>query len=317
MHTKVTLISNTAYPLETLYKVWMENRDPNIHLDIGQIKDTVDPKEVRRIFEALIKSDISVVQNIHFTFKLENISIALREQLVRHRIGVNMDGRVGVDYVPDLTDDGIWIQSMRVLDMGTFYQKNAYEIPEEIAKDEDALEAYKHCMATCEATYRCLTDLGVSRENARMVVPLSVQHDMFWTLNLGALCHILKKRGCWIPQYGLWKPIIVGIVDELANKIHPAFRSLTQPPCVANGKFIKCHFPEDIARRLDHSDPLPPCPLVCADEAIEDWMNNRGTVEKVTEADIALFIDMKNNFNKLWGYSSVEELEESNENKAV
>lgn len=315
METKVELVSHTENPIETLYKIWTENRDPNVHNDIRKLLDSPEKRpEMARIFKALISSDISVIQNIHFTFKITNMSIALREQLVRHRIGVNMDGRVGVDYLPDLTDDGIWIQSMRVLDMGMFYSNEAYELPKEIEKDPDALEAYKLCMDACQATYRSLVDLGIARETARLVIPLAAQHDMFWTLNLGALCHILRKRGCWIPQYGLWRPIIVGIVDELATKIHPVFRTLTQPPCVTNGKYTGCHFPEDVARRLDHSDPLPPCPIACEAQEIENWKNNVGTVEKVTEADIELFNDMQQNFKKLWGYTCAEDL--NNENKA-
>lgn len=312
METKVELISHTANPLETLYKIWMENRDPNVHIDMNGlfVKD-----DVERIFKALIASDISVVQNIHFTFKITNMSIALREQLVRHRIGVNLDGRVGADYIPDLTDDGIWIQSMRVLDMGKFYDNNAYELPDSILKNEQAVALYKECLRFAQKTYATLCEHGVPREDARLVVPLACQHDMFWTLNLGALCHILRKRGCWIPQYGLWRPIIVGIVNELATKIHPVFRTLTQPPCVNNGKFNKCHFPEDIARRLDHSDPLPPCPLACHGDELINWSNNVGTVNQVTEADKELFTDMQYNFSKMWGYACIEDLENSNENK--
>jgi len=307
METKVTLVSHTADPMETLYKIWMENRDPNIHLSIQDIKDTVHPEEVKRIFEVLIKSDISVVQNIHFTFKIENMSIALREQLVRHRIGVNFDGRVGVDYIPDLQDDGIWIQSMRVLDMGMFFTNESYEMPKEIESNPSAKQDYLKCLETCQDTYRLLVNAGIPRETARMVVPLAVQHDMFWTLNLGALCHILRKRGCWIPQLGLWKPIIVGIVHELATRIHPVFHTLTQPPCVTNGKFTGCHFPEDIARRLDHSDPLPPCPIASGADKIKAWAENKGTVERVTENDLVTYQNMLSDFSKMWGFDSVNE----------
>lgn len=311
MDTKVTLISHTADPMATLYKIWMENRDPRLSMTVQDVKDTVPECEVERIFKALIKSDISVIQNIHFTFKIENMSIALREQLVRHRIGVNLDGRVGVDYVPDLSEDGIWIQSMRVLDMGSFYDNNKFEaLPAAYKDNEKAKTAYENCMRICQETYKALCHEGLPREAARMVLPLACQHDMFWTLNLGALCHILKKRGCWIPQFGLWRPIIVGIVDELATKIHPVFRELTQPPCVCNGNFTGCHFPEDTARRLDHSDPLPPCPIASSSEEIARWKNNECTVETVTDADKALFDQMSQDYDKLWGYSSREELEE-------
>ena len=306
MQTKVTLISHTANPMETLYQIWMENRDPNVHVDLETIKSCVDPKDVSRIFDVLMRSDISVIQNIHFTFKIENMSIALREQLVRHRIGTNFDGRVGVDYVPDLSDDGIWIQSMRVLDMGTFYDRSAYELPKEIANNPEAKEYYEACLHTCQATYKHLTELGIPRETARLVVPLATQHDMFWTVNLGAICHILRKRGCWIPQLGLWKPIIVGMIDELATKIHPVFRTLTQPPCVKNGKFTGCHFPEDVARRLDHSDPLPPCPLASSHDEIRDWYFNKNTVVDVLQCDIDTFEEMARDYVKLWGFSGVD-----------
>lgn len=314
METKVSLVSYTQNPLETLYKIWMENRDPNVQLDVEQlvVDRRINPElnaDVERIFKALIASDISVIQNIHFTFKLENISIALREQLVRHRIGVAWDARLGVDYIPDLTDDGIWIQSMRVLDMGKFATEGKYELPKEIENNDTASVLYKQAMRHAEETYKRLCELGIPRETARLVVPLATHHDMFWTLNLGALCHILRKRGCWIPQFGLWAPIIVGIIDELATKIHPIFRELTQPPCVKNGKFTGCHFPEDIARRLDHSDPLPPCPLACHVQDIVDWGENIGTVKDVTENDKKVFAEMQSNYQKMWGYASIEELE--------
>ena len=49
METKVELISHTENPLETLYKIWMENRDPNVHIDMNGVFKRGD---VERIFKA-------------------------------------------------------------------------------------------------------------------------------------------------------------------------------------------------------------------------------------------------------------------------
>lgn len=315
METKVELVSYTQHPIETLYKMWKESKDPTVHVEVDDLiarakTDDKLAKDMYDTFSVLMKTEVAVIQNLHFTFKLSNISVALREQLVRHRIGVKLDDRVGVDYVPDLPDDGIWSQSMRVLSMGEFYKNGAYDIPKTIVNaGEEALNTYDQAMHFAEAAYNKLVAAGVPREDARMVIPLSAQHDIFWTLSMGALCHILHKRGCWIPQLGLWEPIIIGMVEELSKKISPVFRTLTQPPCVQNGKFTACHFPGEVRMRRTHEDTLPPCPLAYNAQEIKDWSNNVGTMHPVCEHDRNLFEHMKQNYSKLWGYANLTEME--------
>lgn len=316
MQTKVELISFTEHPIETLYKMWKESKDPKVHLDIDTLvraktNNSALYKDMCDTFKILMTTEVAVIQNLHFTFKLSNISVALREQLVRHRIGIKLCERVGVDYVPDLPDDGIWSQSMRVLSMGTFCKDQAYEVPNTITRAGDsAVKLYKKSMQQAEDAYNALISYGVPREDARMVIPLAAQHDLFWTLSMGALCHILHKRGCWIPQLGLWEPIIIGMVEELANKIHPVFRTLTQPPCVQNGKFTSCKFPGEVRMRRTHEDSLPPCPLAYNANEINDWSNNVGTKVPVTANDLELYKYMRSNYTKLWGYSTRKELEQ-------
>lgn len=320
MQNKVELVSCTNHPIETLYKLWRESKDPNVILDLDTLAKakTQDPalyKDMCDTFGVLMKTEVAVIHNIHFTFKLSNISIALREQLVRHRIGVKLDDRLGVDYVPDLAHDGIWSQSMRILNMGAFYTNECYEIPKTIQKaGEPALSTYKAAVKNAEDTYNRLVELGIPYEDARMIIPLSAQHDIFWTLSMGALCHILRKRGCWILQLGLWEPIIVGMIDELSSKINPVFRLLTQPPCVQEGRFTSCHFPSEIARRRTHEDIIPPCPMAYHKDEIEKWSNNIGTTKEVTANDRDVYRHMQENYSRLWGYSCIEDLESGNEN---
>lgn len=94
-----------------------------------------------------------------------------------------------------------------------------------------------------------------------MVLPLSVQHRISWTLNLSAIQHIVKKRSCWILQLGFWESVIFGMINELCEKVSPVFASLITPPCIVNEKFKGCVHPLDSLKRCQGEDPLPPCSL--------------------------------------------------------
>jgi hypothetical protein len=98
-------------------------------------------------------------------------------------------------------------------------------------------------------------------EDARELIPLGAQHRISWRLNIGSLAHIVGKRGCWILQLGIWGPIIEGMINEAAEKIHPIFRELVSPPCLKGNKFGGCIYMEECRRRITGDDALPPCPL--------------------------------------------------------
>lgn len=279
METTVRLISCTAHPLETLWCVWKASREDGELPDPFQVERDrlINPKfdaEVRSLFQELLEASIPVIENVSFTFLLENVSISLREQLVRHRIGVKVGERLGVDMVPDLADSTWWSQSMRILDMGQFAAAGKYCRPATIDDRKvqvfaaergmeqcTAREAYDDLMAVAARMYQRLVEAGVPMEDARNVLPLATTHRLTWTLNLGALRHITGKRGCWILQLGLWKPVVMGMVNELAERVDPAFRELLCPPCFSKGCFTGCKYALDNRRRVWGDDEIPPCPL--------------------------------------------------------
>jgi len=236
--------------------------------------------EVEQTFLRMVQMQIPVVENVSFTFLLENVSVALREQLVRHRIGVRVGERVGFDLAPTLQDSTFWAQSMRILSMASFADREGYDVPDSIrlsnrsiertdGRVQTPLEYYEIVMREIQRAYNRLVEAGIPMEDARNVIPLGATHRITWTLNLGALLHILGKRGCWILQLGLWEPLIRGIVERLAEEVHPIFRELVCPPCIGRGtdEFNECHFAHDNERRLRGDDALPPCSL---------WLNKTG-----------------------------------------
>jgi hypothetical protein len=159
---------------------------------------------------------------------------------------------------------GVFVHnSMRIQDMGRFADERAYRIPETLLAhpDKNLQRMFEQQMRDIQYVYNALVKSGVPMEDARELMPLGAQHRMSWRLNIGSLQHIFGKRGCWILQLGIWGPIITGMVEELATKVHPIFRELISPPCMKGDKYNGCVFQEESRRRYTQDDKLPPCSL--------------------------------------------------------
>ncbi len=304
LQPKITLVDWPRYPIETVTYLWdaARNNDPILHrpeeIAFLRTKDAKYDAYVRELFEKVIDSAIPISENLNFTFLLEGVSISFREQMVRHRIGVKVGDRLGADMFPDIHDSTWWVQSMRVLDMSKFAERCEFRLPESIItnKNPEVRENYIDFMHEIADMYKYFIDNGVPVEDAREVIPLGAQHRLSWTLNLSSLTHILKKRSCWIPQIGTWGPVIEGMVNELATRVDPYFRKLVTPPCIKKEKFTGCIYKLDNERRVDRSDPLPPCPLYLNNEA-----GGPPTVSKARLDFAEPYKVLENSFGKLWG----------------
>lgn len=309
---KVTLITHTALPLETVYSVWEASKDTKPLRSPQEIAAEVPKEEVEKLFRAVIAQRIPIGEHVDFVFMLENISVSWREQAVRHRIGTKPSlERVGADHVmmdllPDLADSSWWSQSMRIQDMGRFASSGEYRLPETIKEHSERLrleKAYHGAMSVIEDTYNMLTAAGIPMEDARELMPLGAQHRMSWKLNIGALQHIVGKRGCWILQLGIWGPVIKGMIEEVATKIHPIFREMVTPPCIEGDKFKGCIYHEECRRRYTGDDKLPPCPLHLVHHELPE---RRKTLPLISEnnVDIPLRNEMferAEQYKKFWG----------------
>lgn len=292
---KVTLIAHTERPIETIYLIWelsKTNKPLNGPGGIGYAAfddHGKASKEAREIFEKVVDAKIPVAENLNFVFLLEDVSISFREQMVRHRIGVNVGERLGADIVPDLADSTWWSQSMRILPMDRFATDGHFRLPENMTREQQ--EEYVLAMMRAENAYNRLVASGMSLEDAREVIPLAAQHRITWGLNLAALQHIIGKRGCQILQGDLWAPVIKGMVDELAKKVDPYFRRLIAPPCIKGGKYSACQFKIDNERRQNGDDEIPPCTLWVGKERPQD-VKHWSTVER--------FNKMARQYGELW-----------------
>jgi len=212
---KVTLMTWTMNPLETVYAVWMASKTEDELVSPFDVKTSVPQDEVEKLFRAVIAQRIPIGEHVDFVFMLENVSVSWREQAVRHRIGtLPSPERIGadivmVDRIPDLPDSSWWSQSMRIQDMSHFAQTGMYRLPDTVVKaGKEAELLFKDTMNDIERAYAALVKAGVPMEDARELIPLGAQHRISWRLNIGSLQHIVGKRGCWILQLGIWGQVI-------------------------------------------------------------------------------------------------------------
>src|SRR5258706_16383115 len=127
MEPIVTLINPPRDVLETIYILWERSKtDGPTPLDVEVVKRDIPREKVEELFWQVLRQHIPIAEHIHFTFMLDGISISLREQMVRHRIGTSVGPNFGVDIIPDLASSSWWSQSMRIQDMGTFADREMY-----------------------------------------------------------------------------------------------------------------------------------------------------------------------------------------------
>lgn len=285
---KVTLLSHTGLPLETVYSLWQASKNEEALITPQEAKERVDPAEIRKLFRAVIAQHIPVGESVDFVFMIEGVSVSWREQAVRHRIGVKPSperlgvdiGMVDVKQIPDLADSVWWSQSMRIQDMSQFANQGGYRVPDTILEQGgQMLDDYKQLMKSIQDGYAKLVAAGIPMEDARELIPLGATHRISWKLNISSLQHIVSKRGCWILQLGIWGPVIEGMIRELTTKIDPIFGELVTPPCLKEDEFKGCIYMEENRRRYTGDDKLPPCPL----HLVNHWLPSR--VGKVENAD--------------------------------
>lgn len=279
MEPTVKLWSHTAHPAETLWAVWTASKtnDSIPPVDAVVARREEDPgfaEEVDNLFGRLLETHVPILEMVDFVFIIDGVSIALREQMVRHRVGHKF-AHDRIDSFPDLPDSSWWSQSMRITDMGRFAHDGYFRIPRSVqeckAKIEDAgalisaEEYWKRKMRIIENAYRNLRTAGVPEEDARGLIPLDATHRLTWKCNAASLAHIVAHRTCWFVQMDLWEPVIMGMLNEVAA-VHHAFRRLVKPPCIKGDAYHKCTIPQEQINRVLGKDPLPPCPLFLSQE---------------------------------------------------
>ena len=83
-------------------------------------------------------------------------------------------------------------------------------------KDRELIEKYSACINQCHGAYKELIAAGVSREMARMLLPVSQYTQFYWTVNARSLMNFISLR---TDAHAQWE------IQQYANAISEVFKN--------------------------------------------------------------------------------------------
>jgi thymidylate synthase (FAD) len=191
--------------------------------------DTVPP----RLIQSLMKNKHGVpFEHNAFTFFIELPIFASREQ-VKHRISsINeMSGR----YTTLLPRFYIPGDDRSLVNNGTKMKPDFGATPEDVRIDTE--ESLRYISSASWNEYQRLLGIGVANEVARMVLPVNIMSQMYWTVNARSLMNYLSLRsqqdGALVPSFPQRE---IQMVAEKVEDIFAEEMPLTHEAFVLNGR---------------------------------------------------------------------------------
>ncbi len=145
----------------------------------------------RKLIADLFKSGhMSTFEHVNFTFGIDGLSRVASHQLVRHRVASFSQ------------------QSQRYVKMTA--DPEAVVIPDTIKNNPEALKIFSSAVEISQKAYSDLVNLGISKEDARFILPHGHSTRLVMTMNARELHHFFNLRLCRRAQ---WE------IHELARKM--------------------------------------------------------------------------------------------------
>jgi len=145
--------------------------------------DDNDEKLIRYLWN---HKHTSPFRHIYFTFRIKAPIFVLR-QWMKHQVGCSWN-EISARYV-QLNNEfylpALWRAKSKQIKQGSKGQ---------IKDQSEASDLYKKAVDHAYNTYVDLLNAGVSREQARMILPVSIYSECYWTASLHAVMHFLSLR---------------------------------------------------------------------------------------------------------------------------
>ena len=210
---KVVLINWTRKPIETM--CWarrvMHSAVPDTLEELEQNPEKwLDGETVDGYTKNILLNDgmPGFLEYINLTFKLENVSRALQQQLTRHRIGFSY-----------------CIQSMRCVNVPKFAEEGAYT-PCEIGNKEE----FHKSMVKIQDSYNVLLGAGMPTQDARGILPMNIHSTVTFSCSLRAFIGMISKRLCTKTQ-GEFRDVAQLMVREIKEKMDTRLMHWIKRPC--------------------------------------------------------------------------------------
>jgi len=225
MKKEVFLISWTDKPLMTMMWAFsnMHNSVPDTLEEFESDNTTKFGSDLGRIKFSFIKMlatnpHSSVLEFVNTNWMIRGGSRAFQQQLTRTRLAAYS------------------IQSMRIVDVGRFFEEEMFHVPERFSSDEKSAvkSEYLQAMKSAQESYCKLISLGAKVEDARGVLPLNICSPITMSINLRALSHMLETRLCNLAQ-DEHRLFAEKMVKEISTKLGAEFGQLFRKPCEKAG----------------------------------------------------------------------------------
>ena len=170
-------------------------------VSFGKRKTKIDAIDIRLIQYLAKHKHMSPFRHVVFSFTLEGVSEVVCRQLYKHQVGCaytsgefreaatvwnEMSGRY-VEFEPEFHTPTQFRKQHES-------NKQASVENEIIDKNEEALKLYEKSLNNSYTSYKKLLELGVCKEQARLVMPLSFKNSLVWTTSLEAAVNFIKLR---------------------------------------------------------------------------------------------------------------------------
>ncbi|MFH1126174.1 MAG: FAD-dependent thymidylate synthase [Candidatus Altiarchaeota archaeon] len=156
----------------------------------------------KEIMDIMVENDYSsIIEHVHFTFKISDISRALWMEILEHRIASHT------------------AKSQRYVNYSDVkYYDPGFSSPK-------SKELYDQAVKNCYKSYSDLLEMGEPMEKARYILPNASYISAYWTINARSLINFINLRVCVraLPEMREFAmevlKIVRGVCPEIFNKI--------------------------------------------------------------------------------------------------
>lgn len=155
-------------------------------VSFGKTKKEFDEKDSKLINYLLEHKHSSPFRHPQLQFRI-TCPIYVERQLFKHQVGLTANSISGryVDFSDSYTTIKEWRKQSTSSKQGS----------EGLIDDQEEATYLEHCVVTyCKGVYDELIQLGVSKEQARTILPLNLNTTFIWTGSLAAFIHLFSLR---------------------------------------------------------------------------------------------------------------------------
>jgi thymidylate synthase (FAD) len=157
-------------------------------VSFGKKKEAFDLSDEKLIKYLVAHKHTSVFRHPQLQFRII-CPIYVERQLFKHQVGMSANSISGryVDFSDTYTKIDVWRKQSTDSKQGSEGVLN-------FANNVHAKEIQEHILKVCKEAYKDLIELGVSKEQARTILPLNLNTQFIWTGSLLSFIHLFKLR---------------------------------------------------------------------------------------------------------------------------